>query len=108
MINKKHMKLSFTNESNFDTLKLASFIQDVLTNEDFECNIEESTSVQDQSVHLELTLTLENKKLYLNESFKLSGGSSTRQTWDDQNGETFSCAKTFWRYIAANANLINA
>jgi len=99
------MKLSFTNESNFDALKLASFIEDVLMNEDFECNIVEFA---DYYLHLELTLTLENRKFYLTESFKLNGGNSTRQTWDDQNGETFSCAKTFWRYIAANANPIIA
>lgn len=97
------MKLSFTNESNFDTLKLASFIQDVLINEDFECNIAECA---DYCSHLEMRLTLENKKLYLSEIFKLNGGNSTRQTWHDQNGESFSCAKTFWRYIAANANPI--
>ena len=98
------MIITFTNESSFDALALANTIQDILANEEFECKI---TQVAEESYsdyfELDLTITLESKRLHINNCFRSSGHSSTRKTWLDKNNEQFSCASTFWRYIANNA-----
>lgn len=99
------MTLSFTHKSNFDALAFAHSIQDILANEDFECKI---TELPDgECFELDLTIQLENKKLYIIDSFySNSGPSSTRKSWLNKNDEQFSCAASFWRYVASNAKEI--
>ena len=101
------MKITFTHESNFDALKLATFIQDALANEDFECEVTELSKTVKQEFNLKLQIRLENRTLGLNRDFSLSGGHSTRAAWEDEKGEDFSCATRFWRYIDNNAKLID-
>jgi hypothetical protein len=101
------MTINFTNESDFDTLAFANSIQDILSNEDFQCKITELTSGEYTGyLELDLTITLENKTLHINNCFRSSQTYSTRKVWADKNDEQFSCASTFWRYVASNAKEI--
>lgn len=97
------MNLTFTNESDFDTLALANTIQDILSDEAFECKISQAGN---DSFALDLVITLENKKLRVNNNFRSGGCASTRKVWLDENSEQFSCASSFWRYVSANAKEI--
>ena len=101
------MKITFNHESNFDALKLATFVQDALANEEFECEVTELFKEIKKEFNLKLQIRLENRTLGLNKDFSLSGGHSTRAVWEDENGEYFSCATSFWRYIANSTKIID-
>jgi hypothetical protein len=102
------MNLTFTNDSNFDALEFAKTIQDVLANETFECQIiQVSGEKHGDELELNLTINLESKKLHINNRFhSVSSYSSTQKIWRDRNDEQFSCASSFWRYVASNAKEI--
>lgn len=96
------MNLTFTNESNFNALEFADKIQDILANELFECKISQVTEGFVDFFELDLTITLEDKKLRINNIFR----EANFHRWTDKNDDEFSCASSFWRYVASNAKEI--
>jgi hypothetical protein len=101
------MNLTFTNESDFDALAFASTIQDILANETFECQISQVNEEHySDYFELDLVIVLESKKLRVANCFHAVHNSSMKTIWRDKNDEQFSCASTFWRYVASNAKEI--